>query len=158
MSAQHIFDTAPLGALVRFSDGSPQPPARFTNKLAAWENSNGTGRLTAKSGSSQMGSFVSPPGFDLHLGSYGSGGVIVLTVTRHYSVNSRLAFKVLEQPAPGMVRVLQRRGAHIEMLHLAPSQAAAESWLAKNRYHDAEFEIVTDGEAVVALPALEKVS
>nr|WP_254656499.1 hypothetical protein [Roseovarius sp. 217] len=29
MSAIAIIDTAPLGALIRYTDGSPKPPARF---------------------------------------------------------------------------------------------------------------------------------
>jgi hypothetical protein len=29
MSATTIIDTAPLGALIRYTDGSPKPPARF---------------------------------------------------------------------------------------------------------------------------------
>ncbi len=27
-SARQIYDTAPLGALIRFYDGTPEPPAR----------------------------------------------------------------------------------------------------------------------------------
>ena len=49
-SAQDIVDRAPLGAMIRFSDGTPQPPTRFKRKLRAWEDRNGTGRLTEKSG------------------------------------------------------------------------------------------------------------
>ena len=48
MSATTIIDTAPLGALIRYTDGSPKPPTRFTKKLAAWERSNGVGRLVKK--------------------------------------------------------------------------------------------------------------
>lgn len=44
-SAQTLFETAPLGALVAFSDGSPRPPARFTRKVRAWQDRNATGRL-----------------------------------------------------------------------------------------------------------------
>ena len=48
MSANTIIDQAPLGALIRYTDGCPKPPARFTKKLAAWERSNGVGRLVKK--------------------------------------------------------------------------------------------------------------
>lgn len=48
MSTTTIIDAAPLGALIRYTDGSPKPPARFTKKLAAWERSNGVGRLVKK--------------------------------------------------------------------------------------------------------------
>ena len=48
MSAHIVYDTAPLGALIRYSDGAPRPPARFAKKLAAWERRNGLGRLVRK--------------------------------------------------------------------------------------------------------------
>jgi hypothetical protein len=48
MSATTISDNAPLGALIRYADGRPKPPARFTKKLTAWERSNGMGRLVKK--------------------------------------------------------------------------------------------------------------
>lgn len=37
MSAHTIFDNAPIGSLVAWSDRTPQPSARFKKKLAAWE-------------------------------------------------------------------------------------------------------------------------
>jgi hypothetical protein len=48
MSAHIVYDTAPLGALIRYSDGTPRPPARFAKKLAAWERRNGLGRLVRR--------------------------------------------------------------------------------------------------------------
>ena len=48
MSAQHIYMSAPLGSIIRYSDGTPKPPARFKRKFAAWENNNGGGRLVRK--------------------------------------------------------------------------------------------------------------
>ena len=35
MSTKAIFDTAPLGAIIQYSDGRAQPPKRFTRKFAA---------------------------------------------------------------------------------------------------------------------------
>lgn len=144
MSAQHIFDTAPLGALILFSDGTPKPPARFTKKLAAWENSNAVGRLTAKSGASQMGNYMMPATFALHMGDYGSNGVVILTVTRSFMVTSRLAFEMLECPKPGMVQVLQRYGERTELLHLAVNHQAAQSWLGEHGYRDAWLKDVVE--------------
>lgn len=48
MSAHIINDSAPLGALIRYSDGTARPPARFRKKLSAWESRNGAGRLVKK--------------------------------------------------------------------------------------------------------------
>jgi hypothetical protein len=142
MSAQHIFDTAPLGALIRFSDGTPKPLARFTKKLAAWENNNAVGRLTAKSGASQMGNHMMPATFALHMEDYGSNGVTILTVTRSFTVTTRLAFEILDYPKPGMVRVLQRYGERTELLHLADNHHVAQSWLAEHHYSNAWLEEV----------------
>lgn len=67
-SAQDLFDTAPLGAIVRFSDGRPPPPASFAQRRRAWEINNGVGRLvrkipgSARPGSSCRGAFASACG------------------------------------------------------------------------------------------------
>ena len=48
LSAREIYDIAPLGALIRFSDGTPEPPARHRRKRTAWLSNNGAGRLVRK--------------------------------------------------------------------------------------------------------------
>lgn len=79
-SAQHLFDTAPLGALVAYSDGIPRPPARFSRKLAAWRRFNGVGRLDEKTPAVLRGAHEVPARFTLHVGDYGSYGTLVMTV------------------------------------------------------------------------------
>jgi len=147
MSALHIFEHAPLGALIRFSDGEPRPPARFNRKLSAWENYNGTGRLTAKQPRRLIGSHWMPAGFQLHLGDYGSGGITIIVVTRHYQLASPLAFEIIEVPQAGMVRVLTEWNGTIEMRHLAANMASAEVWATDHRYSDMRFEVVEADEA-----------
>ena len=66
-SARQIYDTAPLGALIRFYDGTPEPPARHRCKRAAWSNTNRTGRLVRKTPASDL----SVPDFKLHVGNFG---------------------------------------------------------------------------------------
>lgn len=146
MSAQQIFATAPLGALVRYSDGQPKPPGRFTKKLAAWQRNNGCGRLVRKEpGRSRANGFTLPATITLHEGDFSSTGVILVVMHRTYSVLSDLQFAVTELPQPGMVRVVQIFGDTTELLHLAESQEAAELWLAKNPHHLARFERVDEG-------------
>lgn len=48
MSAQSIYDTAPLESLIRYSDGTKEPPARHTRKLADWKRRNGLPGWCAK--------------------------------------------------------------------------------------------------------------
>ena len=151
MSAQLIFDHAPLGALIRFTDGDPRPPARFKRKLAAWEHTNGTGRLTTKSPASQHGSHAMPASFALHMGNYGSNGVTILTVTQHFSVNSGLTFEIVEAPKPGQVRVLHDLGSTVELLHLADDHASAQRWLDGHGYRGAWLEEVTGEHAESSL-------
>ena len=74
MSATTIIDTAPLGALIRYTDGSPKPPARFTKKLAAWERSNGVGRLVKKEPPRVYPTWTAPASFTLHEGNFASDG------------------------------------------------------------------------------------
>jgi len=148
MSAQSIYDQAPIGALIRYSDGTPRPPQRFKHKLAAWENNNNIGRLVRKASPHTMGNRTAPPSFTLHQGDFGSAGVVVLKVFKTFSASSPLTFTVVERPKPGMVRVLDRAGGHAELLHLAADRAAAQAWLASHRYSDAVLdEVIDDGAA-----------
>ena len=142
MSATKIIDTAPLGALIRYTDGSPKPPARFTKKLAAWERSNGVGRLVKKEPPRPYPTWTAPDSFTLHEGNFSSEGVILVTIMRSHSVDSQLNFEVVEEPKAGQVRVLLDFGGSTELLHLASSVAAAELWIAKEGYRNARFEIV----------------
>ena len=82
MSAQLIYDLAPLGSLVRFSDGAPRPPERHRKKLAAWEHRNSGGRLIRKQPERRIGNTVIGASITLHAGDYGGGGVVVLRVHR----------------------------------------------------------------------------
>src|SRR3546814_12073742 len=50
-----VHATAPLGAVLRYFDGAPQPPARHTRKSRDWQTRNSTGRLVEKSPSAAMG-------------------------------------------------------------------------------------------------------
>ena len=142
MSATTIIDTAPLGALIRYTDGSPKPPARFTKKLAAWERSNGVGRLVKKEPPRCYPTWTASASFTLHEGNFASDRVILVTIMRSHSADSQLIFDVVEEPKPGQVRVLLDFGSSMELLHLAGSVAAAELWIAKEGYRNARLEIV----------------
>jgi hypothetical protein len=120
MSAQHIYVSAPLGSIVRYSDGTPRPPARFKRKLAAWENNNSGGRLVKKTPSRDMPSCFLPASITLHQGDFGSAGVVVLRVYKTFSVNCALTFIVTEAPKPGSVRVLDREGEAAELSRRRP--------------------------------------
>jgi hypothetical protein len=94
VTAQDVIDSAPLGAIIRSSDGTPQPPARFKRKLSAWENRNGTGRLTEKrcARDGRLGDFT------LHLGDWGTNDVIIMSINRVYCADSRGSFSVEQVP------------------------------------------------------------
>lgn len=146
MSAHIVYDAAPLGSTIRYSDAAAKPPSRFTKKLAAWESRNGVGRLVKKEPPQPRATYSSPAYFTLHEGDFGQGGIVIVTVRRTYSVDSELRFQIIERPAIGMVRVLQALGDSPELLHLAKNRTAAERWLANNRYSRAYLEEVTADE------------
>lgn len=145
MSAHIVYDSAPLGSVIRYSDSTARPPARFRKKLSAWESRNGTGRLVRKEPPKTRATYSSPAYFSLHEGDFGDGGVVV-SVRRTHSVESDLRFEIVERPAIGMIRVLQDLGDSPELLHLARDRAAAERWLANNRYSRAFLEEVSADE------------
>lgn len=140
MSASLIFDLAPLGAIVKYSDGTPRPPERHRRKIAAWENRNNAGRLIAKRPRHVVGNTTIQESFTLHEGDFGGGGVVVLRVHRSFSIDSDLKFTVVERPAIGSVVVLDRPDG--ELVHLAESHAA-ETWLKSHGYPHAVLQPVT---------------
>ncbi|RIA46410.1 hypothetical protein DFR49_0951 [Hephaestia caeni] len=142
MSAKTVYERAPLGALIRYSNGEARPPERHNRKLRAWEHENGTGRLIKKTPAVQRPTYSLPAGFTLHEGNFGSEGVIVLVVNKSYSVDSRLHFEIVEEPQPGAVRVMTSFNGDDELQHLAPDMASAEAWLVEHRYPGARLEVV----------------
>lgn len=146
MSAHIIYDTAPLGALIRYTDHAPEPPARFTRKLAFWESRNGVGRLVRKEPRWECRSYTIPSAFVLHDSKFADGSMISDSGWRRLSVDDDLSFEIVERPAIGMVRVLQGNGDDSLLLHLAENREAAKLWLAKNRYIAARLEDVTADE------------
>ncbi|MFN8680287.1 hypothetical protein ACDP63_03945 [Paracoccus sp. P2] len=147
MTACLIHDVVPLGSLVEYSDGTPQPPARFTRKLAAWKQSNGRGRLVEKQPPQVRPNYTFPPSFTLHVGDFGERGTIVLTIRRTFNLDSALRFRVIERPRAGQARVVQDSRGGIELLHLAEDRAAAEAWLATSGYSRGRIEEVTAQDA-----------
>lgn len=142
MSATSILETAPLGALIRYTDNSPKPSARFKKQLAAWERSNGVGHLVKKEPRRTFPTRIAPASFTLHEGNFASDGVILVKIMRTHSAGSALIFVIAEEPQPGQVRVLLDFGGCTELLHLAESVTAAELWIAKEGYRNARLEIV----------------
>lgn len=147
MSAHTIFEHAPVGAIVAWSDGTPRPPERHHRKLDAWKTNNSQGRLIRRHGAPGAGLIDPHASFTLHEADYGAGGVIAIRVHRTFSLASSLSFAIVERPAVGSVRVFDRAGDHAELVHLAPHRAAAEQWLSEHGYPNAVLEEVSPDEA-----------
>ena len=143
MSAQLIFDLAPLGSTVTYCDGTPRPPERFRKKLAAWQHRNGSGRLIRKVPSRTLAGSAIAASITLHEGDYGADGVVVLTIQRTYSVDTDLKFVVTQRPAVGAVLILSRAGEDAELPHLAQDHAGAAAWLTKHPHPSAVTQEVT---------------
>lgn len=149
MSVQQIFEHAPLGSIIHYSDGTPRPPDRHRRKLSAWGDRNNGGRLIRKQPERRLGITVLPASITLHKGDYGSREKIVLRVFQTFSLDSALQFTVTERPATGSVLVLNRSGEDAELVHVASHRQAAEAWLQSHGYPDAELQEVSAGAADV---------
>lgn len=155
MSVKAIYESAPLGALIRFSNDKPKPPARFTRKVAAWERVNGVGRLIRKSPPFVSGAYAGLAAITLHEDDFASNGVVVLVVHRTHDLDSDLRFDVIDVPPPGSCRIVQPFGETVELLHLADDRTAAEAWLQAHRYSHARIEMVADTNQKQAASATE---
>lgn len=147
MSAHKIIESAPIGAIIAWSDGAPRPPERHRKKLSAWKGNNGRGRLIRKRGAREGGAFDADADFTLHEGDYGTASGIAIRVRRTFGPRSPFQFTIIERPPIGSARVFDRPGDHGELVHLASHRAAAEEWLSRHGYPKAVIEIVTADEA-----------
>lgn len=143
MSAYRMLADAPLGAVIRFSDGAPRPPDRFKRKLADWETRNDRGRLTRKEFLSDGPGGPRPGGFLLHIGDFGSNGIVLVKFHRFFQTTSALEFEIVELPPPGSIRILRPHGDGEELEYLAADAAAADVWLARNHLAKVRLETVS---------------
>ena len=137
MTPTQIFEDAPIGAIIAWSDNTPRPPDRFKNKLSAWKNRNSQGRLIRKEPARTLGNYTSRPSFTLHEMDIGGGNVVVVRVQRTFNIDSALTFVVTEWPPAGSVRIFDRPGERAELVHLAANRTEAEAWLQAHRYPEA---------------------
>lgn len=147
VSAATIFAEAPLGAIIRWSDGSPRPPERHVRKVRDWERSNGEGRLVERSAGPRPGMLDT---FTIHEGDFGEGDVIVISVRRVFGASSLLGFDVISVPQPGDALVITTMLGRDELRHVAASREAAERWQAHHGYRDARIDVVPPSIALAA--------
>lgn len=147
MQASLIYDLAPIGSILSWSDNTPRPPDRHKKKLSAWKTRNSSGRPIRKEAPRTPGNYTSPPSFTLHEGDLGGRGTIVVTILRTFGIDSTLTFGVLARSPLGSVRVFDRPGPSTELIHLAENRQAAELWLKSHRHPQAFLEDVPDTQA-----------
>jgi len=146
MSVRHIYENAPLGALIAYSDGSPQPPDEPRERIAEWYSRNGLGPLVAKHPAAEYPFHTEPPTITLRVSEYGDNAPLSKRKARTFTTESDLTFWIVNPPCVGEVRILRDIDGVNEMLHLALDRAAAERWLAENPDPDIRLEEVTADE------------
>lgn len=128
MSAYHVYENAPLGSLIRFSDGTPKPSDEVASEFKTWRKRNGTGLLAKREPSPELRSWAPPASITLRtldLDGPGTGDSGLLT----FSVDSDLRFEIVERPKSGTFRVLRGSDSEVELLDIASDLAEAERYL-----------------------------
>ena len=129
MSALMIFDLAPIGAVISWSDGNPRPSEDRIHTLAGWKRDTAVGRLVRKRSRTVMAQSRIPASFKVATDGIDDLGAIIGADFRMFSVGSVLTFAVLERPQVGSIRILDGDAEDAELLHLAADQAHAEIWV-----------------------------
>lgn len=148
MSVRHIYDNAPLGALIAYSDGSPEPPDEPEERIAEWYSRNGLGSLVAKHPAAEYPFHTDPPTITLRVSEYGANVPLSKGKARTFTTESDLTFWIVNPPCVGAVRVLRDVDGITELLNLAVDRAAAERWLLDNPGPNIRLEEVTADEIV----------
>ena len=118
MSAITIFNHAPIGATIEWSDGTPRAPDQHVAALFHWKWNNGRGVLVRKYGEGAADHHIQDSLFTLREGA----------TIRSFSFNSILRFRIIARPPVGAVRILDGDHAGAELLHLAENWPDALAW------------------------------
>lgn len=145
MSALFIFDHAPIGAIVSWTDGRPRPPEHLIRARAEWKRNNTTGRLVRKRSRFVMGQSAIPATIKVMTGGIDDFGDVIIPDFRTFPVDANLSFTIVERPPAGSCRILDIAGEDAELLHLAPSRERAEIWVRDCGFRTpAIFEVTAD--------------
>lgn len=151
MSVELIYDTAPLGALISWSNGEPRPLERFAAKLRIWERANTCGRLVRRRSARRESGFVAPALIVVVLDSGKPGDMTLAGRQIMHSIHSQFHFKVAAPPPVGWFRILSGEGEDAELLHLARDMATAETWVQAVGRSCAHIEEITADEVAAAI-------
>ena len=119
MSAHTVYENAPLGSLHSLFRRHAEADLRASQRSSRRGKPQRRRAPRQEEPARERPNWISPASFTLHEGDFGSGGVVVLTVRRTYSLDSDLRFEIVERPAIGAVRILREYGDNAELLHLA---------------------------------------
>ena len=153
MSVMTIYEHAPIGAMIAWSDGTPRPPKRYLHRHSEWLYCNNRGRLVGKEGKRGSGDPEIPPAIVILKGDFTEAGVVANQTFDTFFFNNPFRFTIAERPLIGSVRVFDRPGCDAELVYLARSRAEAEHWAVVEgyRYPDPVFEEVTADEVAAAV-------
>ena len=82
-----IFDLAPIGAVISWSDGNPRPSEDRIHTLAGWKRDNAVGRLVRKRSHAVMAQSRIPACFKVTTDGVDDLGVMGLR--GHFYINTR---------------------------------------------------------------------
>lgn len=129
MNGIELFNLAPYGALVTFTDGTKRPPAAHVKKVSAWENRNGSGYFVEATPSDKY-----------------SGSRFTLRVhTSDHFVANKIAMVdspynyEVTPPAPGTILAYSTYSERLEIAHIWKDEAEARAWFARNRYEPHKY-------------------
>ncbi len=91
LTAQEIYDRAPIGSLIRYSDGQPPPPKTRPQMLRAWQRRNKQGTLIRKAGPGPHGA---APYFVLRVDETG-----FVVSDEHIGLANPLRFDIIWRPS-----------------------------------------------------------
>lgn len=153
MTASLIYDRAPIGALISWTDGTPYPPKRNSYRHSEWLFHNNRGRLVGKEGKRGSGDPRMRPAIVILKGDFTEAGVVANSSLYTFYIDYPLRFTIVGRPPIGSVRVFDRPGRGAELVYLASNHAEAEHWTMVEgyRYPDAVLEEVTADEIAAAV-------
>ncbi|MGE6743617.1 hypothetical protein ACQKGC_25400 [Allorhizobium pseudoryzae] len=131
LSANRIFEIAPVGAIISWCNGKSCPPPSDYEAWVEWHRENQRGLLVRKNWRPIMGQPLMPIGFKVMIGGPRFPDDVIPRKFRTFALDGDHSFDILERPAIRAYRVFDRCGEDAELVHLAACRYDAEIWVRK---------------------------
>ena len=143
LTARQLYDLAPFGAVVAFSNNQPKPPAHHKKKLQHWQYENSKGRFEKTEAGTTIGNVTLEPGFTL----LRHESTIIKMYCTYSALSLKYTYSIISVPEPGSIIRWTKYGDNKELQEIYSSLEAFREKSQREKHYTPQFYwmVMSDG-------------